>query len=149
MDSLKVGDQFASIDAAYNAIRRFTLDNGKSFRVIASDKKRYIISCKAASTGCSFRIRATSSSKGVTSVTILKPHTCSPATYYKNRHLNSVWYLKEHYCAPVIENRFITPNQLRANKRLQYNNHINYLQAYRVKQALLEEIEGKEADCFA
>lgn len=54
MDSLKVGDQFASIDAARDAIRRFTLDDGESFRVIASDKKRYIISCKAASTGCGF-----------------------------------------------------------------------------------------------
>jgi MuDR family transposase len=149
MDSLKVGDQFVSIDAARDAIRRFTLDDGESFRVIASDKKRYIISCKAASTGCGFRIRATSSSKGVTSVTILKPHTCSPATHYKNRHLNSLWYLKEHHRASVIENRFIAPNQLRANERLQYDNHISYLQAHRVKQALLEEIEGKEADCFA
>ena len=49
----------------------------------------------------------------------------------------------------MIENRFIAPNQLRANERLQYDNHISYLQAHRVKQALLEEIEGKEADCFA
>ena len=150
MDSLrKLGDQFHSIDAARVVIRRFTLDDGESFRVIAFDKKNYIISCKAASTGCRFRIRATRSTKGVTSITVLNPHTCSPATYYNNQRSNSLWYLKDHHCALVIENRFIPPNQLRANERLQFDNHISYLQAHRVKQALLEEIKGKEADCFA
>jgi hypothetical protein len=77
MDSLrKLGDQFHSIDAARVVIRRFTLDDGESFRVIAFDKKNYIISCKAASTGRRFQIRATKSTKGVTSITVLNPHTC-------------------------------------------------------------------------
>lgn len=86
MDSLlKVGDQFPSIDTARDTIRRLTLDDGESFRVIISDKKCYIISCKVASTGCRFRIRVTRSTKGVTSITVLNPHTCSPATHYNNQ----------------------------------------------------------------
>ncbi len=35
------------------------------------------------------------------------------------------------------------------NERLRFNNNIGYIQAYRVKQALLVEIEGYEANCSA
>ena len=52
---MQVHDQFESIDAARQAIRPFVLDNGESFKVVASDKKRYIIRCKDRAGG--FRIR--------------------------------------------------------------------------------------------
>ena len=69
---MQIGNQFSSIKVACNAIQRYTLDDGKSYRVVASDKKRCIIVCKAASqTACKFRIRATQSAKGVTSITII------------------------------------------------------------------------------
>jgi hypothetical protein len=49
----------------------------------------------------------------------------------------------------VIDNRRITAAAVRANERLLYTNDITYIQAYRTIQALLVEIDGDEADCFA
>jgi hypothetical protein len=60
-----------------------------------------------------------------------------------------MWFLRDHHCASVVDNRDITPAQIQSDERLRFNNHISYMQAYRVKQALLIEIEGHEADCFA
>jgi hypothetical protein len=60
-----------------------------------------------------------------------------------------MWYLKDHHRASVIDNRDITPAQIRSDERLRFSNYINYQQAYQVKKALLKEIEGQEADCFA
>jgi hypothetical protein len=60
-----------------------------------------------------------------------------------------MWYLKDYYWASVINNWDITLAQIRSDKRLRFSNYINYQQAYRVKKALLEEIKGQEADCFA
>ncbi len=90
---MQIGDQFSSIEVARNAIQRYTLDDGESYRVLASDKKRYIIVCKAASqTAYKFQIRATQSAKGVTSITILVPYYYSLATYYNNSKSSSLWY---------------------------------------------------------
>jgi hypothetical protein len=50
------GDRFESIDAAYEAVKAFVLDQGESFLTVASDKKRYIIRCK--DRPCNFRIWA-------------------------------------------------------------------------------------------
>jgi hypothetical protein len=79
----------------------------------------------------------------------MKAHSCCPTVYYKNKQASLLWYLKDHYCASVVDNCDITPAQIRSNKRLRFNNNIGYLQAYRVKQALLVKIKGHEADCFA
>jgi hypothetical protein len=38
---------------------------------------------------------------------------------------------------------------VRSNERFQYHNEISYIQAWRTIQALLVEIDGDEADCFA
>lgn len=43
---MQVHDQFESIDAVRQAIKAYILDNGESFKVVASDKKRYIIRYK-------------------------------------------------------------------------------------------------------
>src|ERR1700722_2536809 len=48
--------QFPSIDAARKAIKAFVLDYGESYKLVASNKRRYIISCK--DSGYKFRIRA-------------------------------------------------------------------------------------------
>jgi hypothetical protein len=79
----------------------------------------------------------------------MKPHSCCPTVHYKNKQASSLWFLKDHHCASVIDNRDITPAQIRLNKRLRFNNNINYLQAYQVKQALLVKIKGHKANCFA
>ena len=39
--------------------------------------------------------------------------------------------------------------QIQSDERLRFSNEISYQQAWRVKQALLVELEGHEADCFA
>ena len=90
---MQIGDQFSSIKVACNAIQQYTLDDSKSYHVLASDKKRYIIVCKAASqTAYKFRIRVTQSAKGVTSITILVSYSYSPATHYNNSKSSSLWY---------------------------------------------------------
>ena len=72
-----------------------------------------------------------------------------PATHYKARPAHAIWYLKDHHCASILDNRDITPIQIRSNERLQFSNEISYQQAWRVKQVILEGLEGREADCFA
>ena len=76
---VQLNDQFPSIDAARKAIKAFVLDQGESYKLVASDKRRYIISCKDGS--CKFCIRATRSAKEVVSITIFVPHSCSPQTH--------------------------------------------------------------------
>jgi hypothetical protein len=121
---MQLGDRFESIDAACKAVKAFVLDLGESFLTVAVDKKRYIIRCKDKS--CSFQIRATlykkESKLGKTttpiSITVLVPHTCSPATHFKSKQSQSVEYLASHHRASVIDNRNITIAQIRSNKRL-------------------------------
>jgi hypothetical protein len=133
---MELGDRFESIEAACEAVKAFILDQGESFRTVASDKTRYILRCK--DKPCSFRIRATLHKKdskiGRTttpvSITRLKPHTCSPATHYSTKQSQSVEYLVGHHRASVIDNRNITVAQIRSNERLQFNNKISYMQAY-------------------
>jgi hypothetical protein len=140
-------DTFATIAEARDAINCFVLDDSKSYQVYKTDSKCYILVCKDKT--CSFAIRAWCTKKTGVTITQLKPHTCSPTVYYKNRQSSSMWFLRDHHYASVVDNRDITPAQIQSDKRLRFNNHISYMQAYRVKQALLVEIEGYEADCFA
>jgi hypothetical protein len=152
---MQLGDWFKSIEAACEAVKAFVLDKGESFLTIASNKYRYIIQCK--DKPCNFQVQATlykrDSKIGRTttpvSITRLKPHTCSPTTYYKSRQSQSVEYLVGHHCASVIDNRNITVAQIRLNERLQFNNRISYIQAYQTKQALIKELDGDEAEAFA
>jgi hypothetical protein len=123
------GDRFETIHAAKEAINRYVLDNGESFKVKRSDKKQYHIICKEQD--CRFSIQASTSSKEVVSVTGVKPHTCSPTVYYNNRRAHSVSYLIEHHRAAIIDNRNITTAQIWSNERLQFNNEIGYMPAYR------------------
>jgi hypothetical protein len=82
-------------------------------------------------------------------ITVLTAHSCSPATHYKNKQSSSLWFLKDHHRAFIIDDRTLTPAQIQSYERLRFNNTISYRQAHRLKQALLDEIDGQEADCFA
>jgi len=104
LSTMQLGDQFESIQAARDAIKRFVLDQEESFQVENSDKKRFTIFCKER---CGFRILASKSSKNVVSITRFKPHTCSPAVHYNNTQAHSVAYLIEHYCVSIINNQNI------------------------------------------
>lgn len=73
---MQKGDEFESVDAARKAIKAYVLDQGESYKTVASNKKRYIIKCK--DNGCDFRIRATLTAnpvQKVASITILSPCT--------------------------------------------------------------------------
>jgi hypothetical protein len=144
---MQLHDRFESVDAAREAIRRYVLDNGESFKLVKSDKKRFSICCK--DQDCGFWIRAAQSSKGVVSITRFKLHTCSPVVHYnKNKQAHSVSYLSEHHCAAIIDNRKITAAQIQSNKRLQFN-EIGYMLAYQTIQAVLTEMYSDKAESFA
>jgi hypothetical protein len=64
---VKLKDKFESIAAARTAITKFVLDSGESYKVVKSDKTRFVICCKDSE--CKFRIRAIRSAKEVVSIT--------------------------------------------------------------------------------
>jgi hypothetical protein len=113
---MQLHDKFSSITNARDAIKAYILDQGESFQTVASDKKRYIIKCKAE--GCDFRLRATKHSNETCFITVFNPHTCSLVTHYKSKQSQSVKYLALHHRASVIDNRNITAAQIRSNERL-------------------------------
>ncbi len=141
---MQLHDQFESIEVAREAIRRYVLDQGESFKLIKSDQKRFSICCK--DNDCGFRIRAGKSSKGVVSITVFKPYSCSPIVHYNNKHAHSLSYLVEHHRASIIDNPKITAAQIRSDERLRYSNTINYKQSYRtIKTVLIEMYRDKAA----
>jgi len=118
-------DTFVSIVEACEAVNRHVLNDGESYRVYKSDSKRHILVCKDKS--CSFEIRAWCTKKTGVTITQMKPHSCCPIVYYKNKQASSLWFLKDHYPASVVDNCDITPAQIQSNERLQFHNEINYL----------------------
>ena len=144
---LAVSDQFPTMEDARKAMHRHVLDKGESYKVYKSDRSRHILIYKDST--CKFRLRASLLKKKGAVVTILIPHSCSPANHYKNKQSSAIWFLKDHHRASLVDNRALTPAQIQSNKRLRFGNTISYRQAYRLKQALSNEIKGQEADCFA
>jgi hypothetical protein len=138
--------EFLSIQAAREAIQQHVLDEGESYKTEKSDKQRFVIVCK--DDNCKFRIHAAVSEKEVVSITVFKPHSCSPAIHYKSWQSQSIKYLMNHHHAAVIDNRNITAKQIQSNECLQYNT-ISYQQAYRTIRAIIQEIDGDEAECFS
>jgi hypothetical protein len=122
--------------------------NAESFKTAHSDKTRVILLCKLE--GCLFRIRAFDTKKRGVTITHLVPHSCTPSsTHYTSSAANALSFLLLHYRATVIDNSRITLKQIQSNERLQFSNKILYQQAYRVKQAIRDEIWGNKSDCFA
>jgi hypothetical protein len=119
---------FASIAEACEAINRHVLDDGESYRVYKSDSKRHILVCKDKS--CSFEIQVWCTKKTGVTITQMKLHTCCLTIHYKNKQASAIWFLKDYYCASVVDNRDITPAQIQSNKRLRFYNNISYMQAY-------------------
>ena len=106
-----LGDEFSSMKEARDTIRRHILDDGESYASASqSDHKRFVLTCKVLD--CKFRIRASNTKKNGVKITIKNLHTCIPATHYKCKPAHSMWYLKEHHRASIIENRDITPAQI-------------------------------------
>jgi hypothetical protein len=145
---VNIDDTFQSMPKARKAIRQYIILEGESYAPNPkSDNKRFIITYH--DHNCKFCIQASNTAKLKVRITIKLPHTYGLLTYYKFRPSYSIWYLKQHHRASVINNRNITPTQIQSNKRLRFYNDISYCQAHRVKQALLVEIKGSKQDCFA
>jgi hypothetical protein len=107
---MQLSDQFATVEAAWEAVKRYVLDNRELFKVDKSNKKRFLVKCKEH--GCRFSIRVFKSSKEIVSITIFKLYTCSPAVHYNNRQAHFVSYLIEHHCVAIINNCKITVAQI-------------------------------------
>src|SRR6266487_1100558 len=123
---LAIGDKFSNIQEARDAINRSILDDGESYKVYKSDSKHHILQYKEKS--CTFSIRAAFSKKNSVSITKISLHCCRPIVHYKNKQSSSLWFLKEHHHATVLDNRNITAKQIQSNERLQHANNISYRQ---------------------
>jgi hypothetical protein len=53
-----------------------------------------------------------------------------------------------HHRASINTNRDITTAQIKANEKERFGNNIGYMAAYRTREKLQEEIEGREEDDF-
>ena len=90
---VQIGDTFETMAIAREAITRFLLNAGQSYKVYKGDSNRYILICKTKD-DCSFKIRATYSKKReATLVTIVKPHSCSLIVHFDNKDASAVSYL--------------------------------------------------------
>jgi transposase len=78
-DPYMIGSSFATLEAAKDALIRYTLARGLSYKVRSSEKRRYIVLCR--SNNCPFRIRINTTDSGA-KVTISEPHTCPVDTHY-------------------------------------------------------------------
>jgi hypothetical protein len=103
---IQVGNTFPSMQAACEAIQRYVLNDGESYKSEKAEKKRYRLICKDAN--CTFCIWVFNLDKKGPTVTIYNLHTCSPAIHYKNKNAHLVKYLIEHHCSLVIDNPYIT-----------------------------------------
>ena len=105
-------DTFSTIQEARNAINCHVLNEGESYKVYKSDRQRHIIVCKDAT--CKFKIQASLLKKKGVEITIMIPHSCSPAVHYKNKQSSAKWFLKDHHRPSVIDDRDITPAQIQS-----------------------------------
>jgi len=145
---LHVGTTFNTIIEAKIAIKAFIADAAESWKSTHSDKERFNIICKQ-QRNCTFRIRVINSKKKGISITHLQPHSCNPSGHSRASNTNSIEYLLPHHRAAIRDNPAIAPKQIQSAERLQYFNNIPYLQAYRVKQAVLTEMWGNKSESFA
>ena len=143
---LIINDMFSSIQETRDAINRYILNEGESYRVLKSDSRCYIVIYKDPI--YKFKIRASLLKKKGVVIIILIPYSCSPANYYKNKQSSALWFLKNHHKASLVNNRTLTSAQIQATEHLWFSNTISYRQAYCLKEVLLNNIKGKEADCF-
>ena len=98
---VQIRDSFKTMAEAREAITRFLLNAGQSYKVYKGDSKRYILICK--DKDCGFKIRASYLKKHEAAViTILKPHTC----------MRTRTQVQSHICQTVTERQLSTIRKL-------------------------------------
>ena len=100
-----------------------------------------------AKSDCPFRIRIAKDKDGA-KITKMEEHSCPYSTHDDFRKAHSVAYLAPQHQAAVMDNRAITPRQIQSNERLTHGNRISYMQAWRTREQLQQEIEGDEKTSF-
>ena len=150
MAVLRTGDLFSTMAEARDLINRSVIDKGESYKIVCSNQKSHVICCRSAKgeNGCQFYISASLIKSQDIRIGTMRPHSCNPHTHYKFKQLQSIWYLMPHHRASVNSNRDITTAQIKANEKERFGNDISYMAAYRTREKLREEIEGKEEDDF-
>ena len=150
MAVLHTGDLFSSIEEARDLINRSVLDKRELYKVVCSNKKSHVLCCRGVrgEDGCKFYISASLIKSQDIRIGTIRPHSCNPRTHYKFKQLQSTWYLMPHHRASVNANRDITTAQIKATEKERFGNDISYMAAYRTRERLREEIEGKEEDDF-
>lgn len=145
--ALQVGDVFTDIASAKTAVYTFLASNKESSKTLKSDKTRLLLICKE--DHCTFRIRVVTSQRKGLSITHMEPQICTPSTHYFASNSNALAFLIPHHRAAIFDNPRISPKQIQSHEKLQFANKIPYLQAFRVKEAILNEIWGDESKSFA
>jgi len=150
MAVLHTGDLFSTIEEARDFINRSVIDKGESYKVVCSNKKSHVLCCRGArgENGCKFYISASLIKSQDIRIGTIRPHSCNPRIHYKFKQLQSTWYLTHHHRTSVNTNRDITTAQIKASEKERFGNDISYMAAYRTREKLREEIEGKEEDDF-
>ena len=144
----RTGDLFSTMEEARDLINRSVIDKGESYKVVCSNKKSHVICCRSAEKGCKFYISASLVKSQDIRIGTMRPHSCNPQTHYKFKQSQSTWYLMPHHRTSVNANRDITAAQIKANEKERFGNDISYMAAFRTREKLREEIEGKEEDDF-
>jgi hypothetical protein len=141
---------FSTIEEARDFINRTIIDKGESYKVICSNQKSHVLTCRSpkGQGSCQFYISASLLKSQDIRTSTIRPHSCNPQAHYKVRQLQSTWYLIPHHRASVNTNRDITTAQIKANEKERFGNDISYMAAYRTRDKLREEIEGREEDDF-
>jgi hypothetical protein len=146
--SLIVGTEFASIEAAKEAVLRYAIDSRESFVTTKDQKNAWVIGCKRED--CTFRIRVNRPTKGLPRLTISNPHTCPASTHHNWKRANSIQWLaqNERNRALIAADPTAKPKLLIENQRFDNGQKVSYRQAHRTKARLQREIFGDEAASF-
>lgn len=145
MTKPEVGTRYTSLAVAKMAILEWIVDNGQSFKVSKAASTVWVALCR--DNGCSFRVRIMANEDGAR-ITKFTEHNCPHSTHQGFRQANSVSLLAKRHRSTVVDNRNITPKQLKSNEKVQNANQIPYLQAWRTREVLRQEIEGDEQASF-
>jgi hypothetical protein len=127
-DPYACGSSFPNLEDAKDALVRFTVAQGLSYRKLSQDKRRYIVVCR--SENCQFRLRLSILKSGYVRTTVSTPHSCPPETHLNWKPASSVRYLQQNYQCLIDSGGVAKPDELRTMER-RLGNRVSYKQSWR------------------
>lgn len=149
--SLGIGTSFDSLDEAKQAITRWVVDRGESFKVFKSDPKRcWVIVCRDKEANCPFRIRVSTDKVGKASLTVLERHTCAANSHGGFRKTNSVALLASdpEIVAALTNDPKLRPKEIQREAQFRLGNNVSYQQSWRTKKHIKSSLLAREAEAF-